>query len=73
MYPFYLELELFKPVVDYFKKHGHIVKREVRKVNRIAFSITERIGLGREELAEQVDEIRNIINSYLYHQGIVSI
>ena len=30
MYPFYLELELFKPVVDYFKKHGHIVKREVR-------------------------------------------
>ncbi len=30
MYPFYLELELFKPVVDYFKKHGHVVKREVR-------------------------------------------
>jgi len=30
MYPFYLELELIKPVVDYFKKQGYIVKREVR-------------------------------------------
>ena len=30
MYPFYLELELVKPVVDYFKKQGHVVKREVR-------------------------------------------
>jgi hypothetical protein len=30
MVPFYLELELVKPVVDYFKKKGYIVKREVR-------------------------------------------
>ena len=30
MYPFYLELELVKPVVDYFKKQGYVVKREVR-------------------------------------------
>ena len=30
MFPFYLELELVKPVVDYFKKKGYIVKREVR-------------------------------------------
>jgi len=30
MFPFYLELELVKPVVDYFKKQGHVVKREVR-------------------------------------------
>ena len=30
MYPFYLELELIKPVVDYFKKQGYVVKREVR-------------------------------------------
>lgn len=30
MYPFYLELELVKPVVDYFKKQGYAVKREVR-------------------------------------------
>ena len=30
MYPFYLELELVKPVVDYFKNQGYVVKREVR-------------------------------------------
>ena len=30
MYPFYLELELVKPVVDYFQKQGYVVKREVR-------------------------------------------
>ncbi len=30
MYPFYLELELVKPVVDYFKNQGCVVKREVR-------------------------------------------
>ena len=30
MYPFYLELELVKPVVDYFKDQGYVVKREVR-------------------------------------------
>lgn len=29
MYPFYLELELFKPVSDYFKNKGFIVKREI--------------------------------------------
>jgi hypothetical protein len=30
MFPFYLELELVKPVIDYFKKQGYVVKREVR-------------------------------------------
>ena len=30
MYPFYLELELFKPVCDYFKKQGYKVKGEVK-------------------------------------------
>jgi len=30
MFPFYLELELVKPVVDYFKIQGYVVKREVR-------------------------------------------
>ena len=30
MYPFYLELELVKPVSDYFKKQGYIVIYEVR-------------------------------------------
>ena len=30
MYPFYLELELVKPVSDYFKKQGYIVRYEVR-------------------------------------------
>jgi len=30
MFPFYLELELVKPVVDYFKNQGYVVKKEVR-------------------------------------------
>jgi len=30
MYPFYLELELVKPIYDYLKRKGFIVKREVR-------------------------------------------
>jgi len=30
MYPFYLELELIKPVSDYFKKQGCIVKYEIK-------------------------------------------
>lgn len=30
MYPFYLELELIKPVSDYFKKQGYDVRREIK-------------------------------------------
>ena len=30
MYPFYLELELIKPVSDYFKNQGYLVKHEIR-------------------------------------------
>jgi hypothetical protein len=30
MYPFYLELELIKPVSDFFKKQGYDVKREIK-------------------------------------------
>ncbi len=30
MYPFYLELELIKPVSSYFKNQGYVIKREVR-------------------------------------------
>jgi hypothetical protein len=30
VYPFYLELELIKPVVDYFSNQGYNVKREVK-------------------------------------------
>lgn len=30
MYPFYLELELVKPVIEYFKSKDYIVKREIR-------------------------------------------
>ena len=29
MYPFYLELELFKPVYDYFARQGYSIKREI--------------------------------------------
>jgi len=41
MYPFYLELELTKPVVDYFSNQGYIVKREIKigfhKADIVAF------------------------------------
>jgi len=41
MYPFYLELELFKPVCDYFKKEGYKVKSEIKigfcKADIVAF------------------------------------
>jgi len=41
MYPFYLELELTKPVVDFFKSQGYTVRREVRigffKADIVAF------------------------------------
>jgi hypothetical protein len=30
MYPFYLELELIKPVSDYFKRHGYKVRYEIK-------------------------------------------
>jgi len=30
MYPFYLELELAKPVSDYFRKQGYVIKHEVK-------------------------------------------
>jgi hypothetical protein len=30
MYPFYLEFELVKPVYDYLKRKGFVVRREVR-------------------------------------------
>ena len=30
MYPFYLELELIKPILDYFSNQGYNVKREVK-------------------------------------------
>jgi hypothetical protein len=30
MYPFYLELELIKPVSDFFKKQGYKVKHEIK-------------------------------------------
>ena len=41
MYPFYLELELFKPVYDYFARQGYIIKREIKigyhKADIVAF------------------------------------
>lgn len=41
MYPFYLELELTKPVADFFSNQGYIVKREIKigfhKADIVAF------------------------------------
>ena len=45
MYPFYLELELIKPVSDYFKKQGYKVKHEIKigyhRADLIAFNEDE--------------------------------
>jgi len=30
MYPFYLEIELRKPVIDYFKNKGYKIRREIK-------------------------------------------
>jgi hypothetical protein len=37
LYPFYLEIELAKPVIDYFKNEGYKVRREIK----IGFSIAD--------------------------------
>jgi len=40
MYPFYLELELLKPVIDFLKKQGYVVKREIK----IGYCIADIVG-----------------------------
>jgi hypothetical protein len=49
MYPFYLEIELIKPVSDYFKKQGYILKREVKigycRADLVAFKKNEIIAI----------------------------
>ena len=46
MYPFYLELELLKPVSDYFKKQGYRVKYEIR----IGFNRADFVGFKKEKV-----------------------
>ena len=49
MYPFCLELELIKPVSDYFKKQGYDVKHEIRigfcRADLVAFKKDEVIAI----------------------------
>ena len=49
MHPFYLEIELIKPVSDYFKKQGYFIKREVKigycRADLIAFKQDEVIAI----------------------------
>ena len=49
MYPFYLELELFKPVYDYFKKKGYKVRGEIKigfcRADLVAFKDKEVIAV----------------------------
>ena len=49
MYPFYLELELFKPVYDYFKKNGFKVRGEIKigfhRADLVAFKDEEVIAV----------------------------
>ena len=46
MYPFYLELELVKPVSDYFKKQGYLVKYEIR----IGFNRADLVAFKNDEV-----------------------
>jgi len=49
IYPFYQELELIKPLSDYFKKQGYIIKHEVKigfcRADLIAFKKDEVIAI----------------------------
>jgi len=49
MYPFYLELELFKPVSDYFKKKGYKIRNEIKigfcRADLVAFKDKEVIAV----------------------------
>jgi len=46
MYPFYLELELTKPVSDYFRNHGYLVKNEIK----IGYCRADLVAFKREEV-----------------------
>ena len=46
MYPFYLELELVKPVSDYFKKQGCIIRYEIK----IGFCRADIVAFNGEEI-----------------------
>ena len=46
MYPFYLELELIKPVSDYLKKQGYLVKHEIR----IGYCRADLVGFQKEKV-----------------------
>jgi hypothetical protein len=46
IYPFYRELELIKPLSDYFKKQGYIIKHEVK----IGFCRADLIAYKKDEV-----------------------
>ena len=49
MYPFYLELELTKPVSDYFRNHGYLVRNEIKigycRADLVAFKQDEVVAI----------------------------
>ena len=53
MYPFYLELELIKPVSDYFKNQGYLVKHETR----IGFCRADLVGFKDDKVGNTHDSI----------------
>ena len=55
MYPFYLELELFKPVYDYFKKKGYTVRGEIK----IGFCRADLVAFKDEEVVAVELKMRN--------------
>lgn len=69
MYPFYLELELVKPVIDYFKEKGFIVKREIR----IGFNRADLVCFKEKEVLAVELKLRNwkkaIIQAKNYQLG----
>ncbi len=69
MYPFYLELELTKPVIDYFKDKGYIVRREIK----IGFNIADMVCFKEKEVIAVELKLRNwkkaIIQAKNYQLG----
>jgi len=61
MYPFYLELELIKPVSDYFKKQKYIVKYEVK----IGFCRADIVAFKKDEVVAVELKLNNLKKAIL--------
>ncbi len=55
MYPFYLELELTKPVIDYFKQKDYTIKKEIK----IGFNIADLVCFKQKEVISVELKLKN--------------